>query len=167
MDDRSARKRLRLAGTAIAPGLVVGPAYILRQISLDALESRPFPVEDTAQEIERLSRALDQTVAQLRQLRAKVDTRDRRDVADIFDAQVSLLEDAAFLERIKEAVLERAVNTEHLIAIEVRRLAQSAANARAPVTLSWARSGTAAGCNSHTVSGITSSAEASTTAALR
>lgn len=122
MSDRSAKRRLELAGAAIAPGLVLGTAYMLRQISLDALETKPFPVGDTAWEIERLGRAFDQTLAQLRQLRAKVDKSDRQDVADIFATQLSLLEDVGFLERIREAVRTHAVNTEHLIAVEVRRL---------------------------------------------
>ena len=122
MSERPAKKRLELAGAAIAPGLVLGRAYMLRQISLDALEMRPLPVSDTASEIERLGRAVDQTLAQLRQLRAKVDTSNRQDVADIFETQLSLLEDVAFLERIREAVHAQAINTEHLIAIEVRRL---------------------------------------------
>ena len=122
MSERPAKERLELAGAAIAPGLVLGRAYMLRQISLEALEMRPLPVSDTASEIERLGRAVDQTLAQLRQLQAKVDPSNRRDVADIFETQLSLLEDVAFLERIREAVRAQAVNTEHLIAIEVRRL---------------------------------------------
>jgi len=122
MNDRPGKKRLELPGAAIAPGCVLGPAYMLRQISLDALEMRPLPVSDTALEIERLYRAIRQTLAQLRQLRAKVDTSERQDVADIFKTQLSLLEDVAFLEGIKEAVRAQAVNTEHLIAIELRRL---------------------------------------------
>jgi phosphoenolpyruvate-protein phosphotransferase (PTS system enzyme I) len=122
MSEPRAKQRLELTGASIAPGLVLGKAYLLRQISLDALEMRPLPVGDPTAEIERLGRAFDQTLDQLRQLQAKVDRDSRRDVADIFETQLSLLGDVTFLQGIREAVRAQAVNPEHLIAVEIRRL---------------------------------------------
>ena len=118
----SAAKRLELDGAPIAPGVVLGTAHLLRQISLDALEKNLFPVSDTAAEIQRLDRAFAQTHAQIEQLRAEARIHNGKDLANILEAQLALLEDAAFLEKIRETVRTQSVNTEYLIANEIRRI---------------------------------------------
>ena len=122
MRKSSAEKRVELTGTPIAPGIVLGKAHLLRQISLDALEKNLFPVSDTAAELQRLDHAFAQTHTQLEQLRAKVRTNNGKDLGNILEAQLALLEDATFLERIRETVRTQAVNTEYLIANEIRRI---------------------------------------------
>lgn len=124
MRDQSARKRLELSGTPIAPGFVLGSAHLLRQISLDALEKNLFPVGDTSAEIQRLERACEQTRSQLEQLRGQVRSGNGRDLSNILEAQMTLLEDASFLEKIRETIRSQAVNTEYLIANEIRRVEQ-------------------------------------------
>ena len=118
----SAAKRVELSGTPIAPGLALGKAHLLRQISLDALEKNLFPVSDTAVEIQRLDRAFAQTHMQIEQLRAEVRVNNGKDLANILEAQLTLLEDADFLERIRETIRTESVNTEYLIANEIRRI---------------------------------------------
>ena len=115
-------KRVELSGTPIAPGIVLGKAHLLRQISLDALEKNLFPVTDTAAEIQRLDRAFQQTHSQIEQLRAEVRVNNGKDLANILEAQLTLLEDTAFLEKIRETIRTQSVNTEYLIATEIRRI---------------------------------------------
>ena len=115
-------KRIELSGAPIAPGMVLGKAHMLRQISLDALEKNLFPVADVTAEISRLERAFSQTRSQLEQLRAEVRINNGRDLANILDAQLTLLEDAAFLEKIRETIRAKSVNTEYLIATEIRQI---------------------------------------------
>jgi len=115
-------KRMDLGGTPIAPGVVLGKAHLLRQISLEALEKNVFPVSDVAAEIQRLDRAFTQTHAQLEQLRNEVRASSSPDLANILEAQMALLKDADFLEKIRETVRAKAVNTEYLIAHEIRRV---------------------------------------------
>lgn len=122
MRERTVRKRLELAGTCIAPGLALGQAHLLRQISLDALEKNLFPVTDTGAEIRRLERAFEQTRSQLEQLRSQVRHGNGHDLANILEAQMTLLEDASFLEKIRDTIRSQAVNTEYLIANEIRRM---------------------------------------------
>ena len=122
MREKTARKRLELAGTPIAPGVVLGQAHLLRQISLDALEKNIFPVSDTSAEVQRLERAFAQTRSQLEQLRSQVRAGNGKDLANILEAQMALMEDATFLEKIRETIRSQAVNTEYLIANEIRRL---------------------------------------------
>jgi phosphotransferase system enzyme I (PtsI) len=122
MTDGAPTRRVSLTGAAIAPGLVLGQAHLLRQISLDALQLTPLPVSDAAEEIERLDLAVDQTLAQLRQLRSTVNTSNRRDLAEVLETQEHLLEDVAFLGRIREAVRTQGINAEYLIATEVGQL---------------------------------------------
>ncbi len=122
MRKSSTPKRLELTGALIAPGLTLGKAHLLRQISLDALEKNLFPVSDTSAEIQRLDRAFLQTRSQLEQLRSQVHAENSRDLAGILEAQLALLEDAAFLEKIRGTIRSQAVNTEYLIANEIRRI---------------------------------------------
>jgi phosphoenolpyruvate-protein phosphotransferase len=122
MAEAPARKRFEIAATPIAPGLVLGKAHLLRQISLDALEKNLFPVSDTAAEIQRLERAFAQTRSQLEQLKSEVRAGNGRDLANILDAQLTLLEDAAFLETIRATIRKQCCNTEYLIAHEIRRI---------------------------------------------
>ena len=90
MREKTARKRLELAGTPIAPGVVLGQAHLLRQISLDALEKNIFPVSDTSAEVQRLERAFAQTRSQLEQLRSQVRAGNGKDLANILEAQMAL-----------------------------------------------------------------------------
>jgi phosphoenolpyruvate-protein phosphotransferase (PTS system enzyme I) len=122
MHKTSTPKRLELAGTSIAPGFVLGQAHLLRQISLEALEKNLFPVSDPDAEIQRLERAFAQTRSQLEQLQSQVRAGNGHDLAGILEAQLALLEDAAFLEKIRETIRSQAVNTEYLIANEIRRI---------------------------------------------
>lgn len=122
MPKASPRQRLELTGATIAPGLALGKAHLFRQISLDALEKNPFPVREIAAEIQRLERAVAQTRDQLEQLRAQAPADNGRDLSGILDAQLTLLEDAGLLEKIRAAVHTQAVNTEYLIANEIRQI---------------------------------------------
>ncbi|MEI6211101.1 MAG: phosphoenolpyruvate--protein phosphotransferase [bacterium] len=122
MPKASARQRLELTGATIAPGLTFGKAHLLRQISLDALEKTMFPVRDVAAEILRLESAVSQTRSQIEQLRAQAPAENGRDLAGILDAQLALLEDADLLDKIRNTIRTQAVNTEYLIANEIRRI---------------------------------------------
>jgi phosphotransferase system enzyme I (PtsI) len=79
-------------------------------------------VNDPAREIQRLDLAFGQTRLQLQQLQTRMNGSTCSDVAGIFQAQMALLEDADFLEQIRAAIRTRAVNTEYLIATEIRKL---------------------------------------------
>ncbi len=122
MRSTTTAKRIELTGVPIAPGCTLGKAHLLRQISLEALEVNLFPVKDIAAEIERLERAVRQTRAQLEELRAQVHPDDSRDLVGILGAQLTLLEDAELLDKIRDTIRDRAVNTEYLIANEIRQI---------------------------------------------
>jgi phosphotransferase system enzyme I (PtsI) len=117
-----ATKRIELAGVSIAPGCTLGKAHLLRQISLEALEVNRFPVVDISAEIERLDRAVRQTRAQLEELRTQVHADHSHDLVGILGAQLALLEDAELLDKIRTTIRDRAVNTEYLIATEIRQV---------------------------------------------
>lgn len=122
MHSETTAKRLELTGIPIAPGCALGKAHLLRQISLEALEVNLFPVQDVAAEIARLERAVQQTRTQLEELRAQVHADDSRDLVGILGAQLTLLEDAELLDKIRDTIRDRAVNTEYLIAHEIRQI---------------------------------------------
>ena len=106
-------------GVAASPGIVVGPAYVLRRERLVIPE---YAIESDAidAEIERLERAIDQTRARLEGIREGM--QETGLVGDIFNAQFLFLEDPTLIDNAKRNIRELGLNAEWALQRELRRL---------------------------------------------
>ncbi len=111
MEAAPARPERVLRGIAAAPGVAVGPGYLL----LKGLAKVPkYAVADAAAEIARLGAALEETRRQIGVLRDEVARAMGPGEAAIFDAHLLVLEDAALMDEVAAQVRRRKVNVEHV-----------------------------------------------------
>jgi phosphotransferase system enzyme I (PtsI) len=82
-----------LAGIPAAPGIAVGPVYLLRW-EVPEVRYRIIPDEAVPREIERLHAAFARAKDRLRQVRDRAERHAGDDEAAIFDVQASILEDS-------------------------------------------------------------------------
>jgi phosphoenolpyruvate-protein phosphotransferase (PTS system enzyme I) len=115
---------LRLSGFAIAPGRVVGKAFVFRR----AERQIPFRNLDRAAapgERERLQTAFRAAQAELADLRARLSHEAGEAHAYLFDAQILILQDPLFAGRSLSLIDERLIGAEWALSIvcdELRRL---------------------------------------------
>lgn len=110
MQGESDRSEVRLSGTASSPGVARGPAYVLyRGMALvPCIEG----LEPEA-EIRRLEAAIAATRADIIKVRDEVAARLNEAEAQIFDAQLLVLEDVALLDDVMRRTRETRRNIEH------------------------------------------------------
>ena len=115
---------MRLSGFAIAPGRVLGKAFVfrraVRQVPFRNLERASAPVEK-----ERLQAALRAAKAELADLRARLSHEAGEAHAYLFDAQILMLQDPLFAGRSLTLIEERLIGAEWALSIvcdELRRL---------------------------------------------
>ncbi len=110
MQDESPRSEVRLAGTASSPGVARGPAYVLfRGMALvPCIEN-----QEPEAEIRRLESAIAATRADIIKVRDEVAARLNEAEAQIFDAQLLVLEDVALLDDVMTRARSTRRNIEH------------------------------------------------------
>ena len=98
MSLRSARKNKNkevctiFRGTPASPGVAIGKVFLLNREAVEVKEEK-IPENEVQREILRFKRALDETKRELSKIREKVAKRIDPDHAEIFDAQISIMED--------------------------------------------------------------------------
>lgn len=113
MESTPERPERVLRGIAAAPGVAVGPGYLL----LKGLAKVPkYAVTDPEAELGRLRVALEATRVQIEALRSEVAGTMGEAEAAIFDAHLLVLEDAALIDEVASRVRRRKVNVEHVFA---------------------------------------------------
>jgi len=116
--DDAARGQER-RGVAASPGIVIGPAYVLRREHLVIPEFRVGPGEADA-EVERLDKAFRDTRSRLREVREGMEETGL--VGDIFDAQFLFLEDPTLIGNATRNIREGGLNAEWALQRELRSL---------------------------------------------
>ncbi len=93
----------KLHGVSASPGIVVGPAHLLRW---EVPEVPTRVIEDAAIDAEllRLRQAVERAIERLRAVRARAAEKAGPGEAAIFDVQVSILEDAELRDRVENLV---------------------------------------------------------------
>ena len=94
-----------LKGIAVSPGVMVGKAYCIHEIFVNP-ETKLLEDEEINQQLASFEAARDQTAADLRALRTKVEKQVGQQEAAIFAVQESILQDHAFQEKIRLGVTE-------------------------------------------------------------
>lgn len=94
-------------GRAASPGIAIGPARLYRP----ALPTIPaIRIEDASREWMRLQEAIQQAQNQLRATRDALKLRGAASEAEIFDAQILMLQDDALQEPTRRAIFEQKEN---------------------------------------------------------
>jgi len=102
-----------LRGIAAAPGVATGPAYLL----LPGVAKVPkYRADDAAAELARLEAAIEATRRQISELRDEVAGRLGAAEAEIFDAHLLVLEDAALVGEVESMLNREHLNIEHCFA---------------------------------------------------
>ncbi len=116
-DERSdsqtpARQEERYKGTAVSPGIAIGPLLLL-YADEHIVRKRRIRPEDVGAEITRFEAALLKTRQQIQAIRNQLATAVGEADASIFDAHLLLLEDTSLIESVKEHLLSRLVNVDY------------------------------------------------------
>jgi phosphotransferase system enzyme I (PtsI) len=88
----AAREEITFVGISAAPGIVIGPAFVLNSQTLSVPDSRVSP-DETAREVARLKDAIDATRDELTEIKTRLATQLGEDHAKIFDAHLLILDD--------------------------------------------------------------------------
>jgi phosphotransferase system enzyme I (PtsI) len=115
-DERSdsqtpARQEERYKGTAVSPGIAIGPLLLL-YADEHIVRKRRIRPEDVGGEIARFEAALLKTRQQIQTIRTQLATAVGEADASIFDAHLLLLEDTSLIESVKEQLQSRLVNVD-------------------------------------------------------
>ncbi|HET8771708.1 MAG TPA: phosphoenolpyruvate--protein phosphotransferase [Gemmatimonadaceae bacterium] len=92
-----------LVGVSASPGIVVGPAHLLRW-EVPEVKTRVIDDADVEAELDRLHRAIDRAVERLRAVKTRAAEKAGEAEAAIFDVQVSILEDVELRGRVDSLV---------------------------------------------------------------
>jgi phosphotransferase system enzyme I (PtsI) len=98
-------------GTAISPGIAIGPLLLL-YADEHIIRKRRIRPEDVPGEIARFEAALLKTRQQIQAIRNQLASSIGEADASIFDAHILLLEDTSLIESVKEQLQSRLVNVD-------------------------------------------------------
>jgi phosphotransferase system enzyme I (PtsI) len=98
-------------GIGVSPGVAIGPALVLERRRA-AVSDRKLESSQARGELARLAEAVERARAELEELRRRADAALGAGVAQIFDAQILLLEDPMFLGEIESRVRTQQQNAE-------------------------------------------------------
>ena len=102
------KKTYMIKGIPAAPGLAHGETVIIKQEKLEVPE---FKIDDIEGELARLTQAIEKSRKEIMALKESVSDRAEANEAEIFEAHKMFLEDAALLNKAKNAV-KNGVNAE-------------------------------------------------------
>ncbi|MBI3272798.1 MAG: phosphoenolpyruvate--protein phosphotransferase [Planctomycetes bacterium] len=92
-----------LRGTPAVPGIARGRAFLFTPRT-DLRHLQPEPIKDPSSEMERLARAFDRSIEQVRRLHETIQSRLSPEDAQIFHAHLLFLQDAPFRRKIEAVV---------------------------------------------------------------
>ena len=98
-------------GTAVSPGIAIGPLLLL-YADEHIIRKRRIRPEDVPGEITRFEAALLKTRQQIQGIRNQLASSIGEEDASIFDAHLLLLEDTSLIESVKEQLQSRLVNVD-------------------------------------------------------
>ncbi|HOP05877.1 MAG TPA: phosphoenolpyruvate--protein phosphotransferase [candidate division Zixibacteria bacterium] len=105
----SASRRKVIAGFPIAGGIALGKARVVLPGDMQVAEVA-VPAQKIQAEIDALDRAVERTIAELRDLHQSADKKMGLPLAKIFDAQLLIASDYEFLKQVKDQIIARRRN---------------------------------------------------------
>lgn len=116
-----------LKGVAASPGIEIGKVYIFNQQQI-VLRMGPITSNDVEKEIACINDALEMSHQQLEGIIAKTEEKLGKDKADIFHAHLMILDDALFLNEVREKIQSDLITAEHALKQVVEKYAAMFAN---------------------------------------
>jgi len=111
---------LKVTGIAISAGISIGKTYLFKHIDLEAVASNKFSISDIEAENKRLDMAGAQSKVQLEQIQRQISEKAGVAVGNIFQVHTVILNDKSFLDGIKKVLLKDKVNSEYVIANQIK-----------------------------------------------
>src|SRR5689334_7640416 len=106
-------------GIGVAPGVVIGTAVVLDAEDL-LIPKRQVGADQVGREIERLDRAVADSIADLTRLRETVTAKVGPEMAGIFDFQLGVLRDKSALRQITEEIRKNLTTAEYAVSTVMR-----------------------------------------------
>jgi phosphotransferase system enzyme I (PtsI) len=91
------KEEISLIGISAAPGIVIGPAFVLNSQTLNVPDAR-VPADAVDQEVVRLKEAMDATRDELVEIKTRLAAQMGEDHAKIFDAHLLILDDVMVID---------------------------------------------------------------------
>jgi phosphotransferase system enzyme I (PtsI) len=107
-----------LKGIAASPGIVIGKAYVFQDILL-MVERRSVEEAHAEEEVARLKQAIRRAVEELMEDKSKIALKIGKKDAEIFLAQLAILQDPYFIAQILRDIRENRVNAESAMTRQV------------------------------------------------
>src|SRR5687768_5353859 len=109
-------------GIGVSPGVVISTAVVLDAEDLVIPKRNVDPAHIPA-EIDRLGKAIAQSVVDLTELRDQVSDKHGKQIGSIFDFHLGILKDKSILKQIINEVREQQTTAEHAVSVVTRRYA--------------------------------------------
>jgi phosphotransferase system enzyme I (PtsI) len=113
MEKTEDNKTVVLKGIPASPGIAIGLAFLLHRDDLQ-VEQEQIPEEAVEEEVDKFTRAVEQTKDELRTIRRRVSKNLGEERARIFDVQLLMLDDVMAFDETVEAIGSRKLNAEFL-----------------------------------------------------
>ncbi len=113
--------RIVLSGLPASPGIAVGRAWTLERRKVRT-PRRSLPPADAAAELARLERALELSVGQVREVRAKVEASEGAEHLAIIDVHLAMLRDPTLLDEARRLIAQEHVNAEWAVKRSARKI---------------------------------------------
>ncbi len=104
-------------GIPASEGIAIGRAFVYKPEEFIII---PYKIEETDPEISRFNKALEDSKLQLEEIKNTSLAKMGKEIADIFDAHLLILEDPAFVDEIRKRIRERKINAEAVVQEVVR-----------------------------------------------
>lgn len=118
------RSEIILSGVPASPGIAMGQAFLFVK-ETPRVEERPLTGQaEVDAELERLSRALQKSIKELRKILAFAESKVGDAKAKIFEAQIMILEDAVLISSIQKRISAERKNAEYIVSDEIGKYAR-------------------------------------------
>ncbi len=105
----SVREEINLGGISAAPGIVIGPAFVLNSETLN-IPDIPVPARQVEEELTRFRQALEATRLELVEIKGRLAEQLGEDHAKIFDAHLLILDDVLVVDDTEALIRDEKRN---------------------------------------------------------
>ncbi|TWT96730.1 Phosphoenolpyruvate-protein phosphotransferase [Botrimarina colliarenosi] len=114
---------LRLQGIAVSPGVAIGEALVVDNEGF-RIPRRFLPRDAIDREIARLTKAIDETTAEINESRRRITERLGDDYGSIFSAHAQMVNDRKLRQELEELIRDRHYSAEYSVSRVLRRYAK-------------------------------------------
>lgn len=109
-------------GIGVSPGVAISTAVVLDAEAL-VIPRRLVPANEVPAEVDRLGKAIAQTIVELTKLRDEVTTQHGREIGGIFDFHIGMLKDKTLLKQFPAEITTQHTTAEYAVSVVMRRYA--------------------------------------------